>query len=121
MEAEAQFGEWHEYVLSPSDVLQIKLPWNKEFQIPETGMTVAEALQLEEVVKWTAPAYPESHVLLSVRPVIGAVEYQKMTCFDGRLIHMDGIHRLLAWAKSGKPEVKAFVAGNYRLVRRTLD
>jgi hypothetical protein len=110
--AERQFsGEWYEGTLSPSAVLEIKLPWNVEFEIPRSGLTVAEALMLPRVLNWQPRVYSDSHVLLSVAPVIGIAEYDGMQAFKGRLIHLDGLHRLLAWAKVRKPEVKMFVAG----------
>jgi hypothetical protein len=70
-EANAQFkGEWYEYELSSADVLNIKLPWNKEFMIPEEGMAVQEALHLPLVKAWIAggdcPEYSRStHVWLA--------------------------------------------------------
>ena len=119
--AEKQFsGEWYEGTLSPSEVLEIKLPWNIEFEIPESGLTVAEALMLPRVLTWQPRLYSESHVLLSVLPLIGIAEYDKMRAFEGRLIHLDGLHRLLAWAKVRKTEVKMFVAGNCRPVETRL-
>lgn len=103
--AERQFsGEWYEGTLSPSDMLEIKLPWNIEFNIPEAGLTVADALKLPKVLSWQAPPYSESHVLLSTLPVIGIAEYEKMRVFEGRLIHLDGLHRLWPGRKSERPK-----------------
>jgi hypothetical protein len=45
-EANSQFGEWNEFELSHTDLLDVKLHWNTGFEIPKEGMTVAEALQL---------------------------------------------------------------------------
>ena len=111
-EAQAQSGEWYECVLSIADALEVKLPWNKEFDIPKSGLTVAEALSLPKVLGWQAPNYLDSHVFLSVFPIVGAVEYREIRESEGRLIHFDGLHRLLAWAKLGKSEIRAIVAGN---------
>jgi hypothetical protein len=46
-EANLQFsGQWNEFELSHSELLDVRLLWNIEFNIPQEGMTVAEALKL---------------------------------------------------------------------------
>jgi hypothetical protein len=117
-EANAQFnGEWYEYELSSADMLNIKLPWNKEFMIPEKGMAVQEALQLPLVKAWIAggdcPNYPRStHVWLASKILLitSAQEYKLMKNHDRHLINLDGVHRLLVWAHLNLT-ISAFIAG----------
>lgn len=117
-EANAQFnGEWYEYVLSHSDALSIKLPWNTRFLIPEEGMTVHEALQLPRVKDWLAErgdaVYPpHTHVWLASKVLINtsSKEQKLMKNHEGHLIHLDGLHRLLSWANS-KQKILAYIAG----------
>lgn len=117
-EADTHFsGEWYEYRLSLAEILDIKLPWHKyTYQTPEDGPTVAEALQILSVQKWVAeaaPNYPESHILLSAGPFkTDATEYRRMKNHEGRLIMLDGQHRLVTWAKAEKHSFLAFIAGN---------
>jgi hypothetical protein len=116
-EANAHFsGEWYEYRLSRAEILNIKLPWHRHtYQTPKEGSTVAEAVQIPSVQKWIAekaPNYPESHVLLSAGPFKSdAEEYSLMKNHEGRLIMLDGQHRLVTWAKAEKQSFLAFIAG----------
>ena len=101
-EANSQFGEWNEFELSLTELLDVKLHWNTGFGIPEEGMTVAEALKLHSVRSWIAMGenrvYQESHIWLASEPLknTSAVEYGLLKNYEGRLITLDGIHRLLA-------------------------
>lgn len=119
-EANSQFGEWNEFELSHTELLDVKLHWNIEFGIPHEGMTVAEALQLHSVRSWIAKGenkvYPESHIWLASEPLrnSSAVEYGYLKNYEGHLITLDGIHRLLAWADFGKQATLAFIAGKYK-------
>lgn len=116
-EANSQFGEWNEFELSHTELLDVKLLWNKEFGIPKEGMTVAEALQLHAVQNWIAigknEVFPESHIWLASEPLkySSAVEYGHLENYEGHLIPLDGLHRLLAWADFGKQTALAFIAG----------
>ncbi len=116
-EANAHFsGEWYEYRLSYTEILDIKLPWHKyTYLTPEEGLTVAEALQIPSVQKWIAekaPNYPESHILLSAGPFkTDATEYCRMKNHESRLITLDGQHRLVTWAKAEQQTFLAFIAG----------
>ena len=117
-EANAQFNEqWCECELTPADVLRVKLPWNNEFEIPKEGMLVEAALKLSRVKTWidegSYAIYPHNtHVVLASRVLVNtsSVEQQFMRDHDGYLIHLDGLHRLLAWAHL-KFNVLAFLAG----------
>jgi hypothetical protein len=118
-EANAHFaGECYEYRLSYAKILDIKLPWHKDkdtYQTPEDGLIVAEALQIPSVQKRVAekaPNYPESRILLAAGPFkTDAIEFHLMKNHDGRLIMLDGQHRLVTWAKAGKQSFLAFIAG----------
>jgi hypothetical protein len=118
-EANLQFGEWNEYELSSIEILDVKLHWNKQFGVPEEGMTVAEALQMRAVQDWIARGghkdLPNSHIWLAAKVLVNssAPEYRLLKDHEGHLITLDGIHRLLAWASSGKEPVLAFIAGNF--------
>lgn len=118
-EANLQFGEWNEVELSQAEILNVRLIWNKEFCIPQEGMTVAEALQLDTVKRWTVEGkggvFPESHIWLAREPLknTSAVEYGFLRNYEGHLIPLDGLHRLLAWAGFGKQTTRAFLAGKY--------
>lgn len=116
-EANLQFGQWNEVELSHAEVLDVMLHWNKCFDVPKEGMTVAQALELPLVRAWVAEGkskiYPESHVWLATEPLRNttAEEYGLLKNYQGKLITLDGIHRLLAWADSGKQATRAFIAG----------
>jgi hypothetical protein len=116
-EANSFLGEWNEFELSHPELLDVKLHWNDQFDIPKDGMTVAEALQLPRVRSWIAKGehkiYPESHIWLATKPLKhnSAAEYGFLKNYEGRLITLDGIHRLLAWAGLGKETTLAFIAG----------
>jgi hypothetical protein len=116
-EANSQFGAWSEFEPSHKELLDVKLIWNKEFGIPQEGMTVTEALQLHTVRSWIAAGkdkvFPDSHIWLASEPLknTSAVEYGLLKNHQGKLITLDGIHRLLAWAGLGKQTTLAFIAG----------
>lgn len=116
-EANTQFGEWNEFELSNTDLLEVKLIWNKELGIPEEGMTVAEALQLQSVRNWISmgknKVFPESHIWLASEPLKNSStpEYGLLKNYEGRLISLDGLHRMVAWADFGKQATLAFISG----------
>jgi len=119
-EANSQFGQWNEVELSHADLLDVKLHWNKDFGIPEEGKTVAEALRLGSAQNWIAEhksiVYPESsHVWLASELLkSSAVEYRLLRNYEGHLITLDGIHRLMVWADLGKETTLAFIAGKVK-------
>jgi hypothetical protein len=117
-EANSQFGDWNEIELSHTDLLAVKLHWHikgDDFGIPEEGMTVAEALRLDDVQNWiaTGKVYAESHIWLASEILrnTSAKEYKLLKNYDGHLILLDGLHRVLAWAALGKQSTFAFIAG----------
>ena len=115
--ANLQFGEWNEYELSHAELLDIRLIWNKEFGIPQEGMTVVEAIQLKAVQDWIAQGRGKdlpvhSHIWLACSPLLnGPCEHKLIRGYDGHLVVLDGIHRIVAWASAGKESVLAFIAG----------
>lgn len=118
-EANSQFGEWNEFELSHAEILDVKLIWNIQLGIPKEGMTVAGALQLDAVQSWIATDknknFPESHIWLASEPLrnSSAEEYGHLKNYEGHLVPLDGLHRLLAWAGFGKQASLAFIAGKY--------
>ncbi|MFZ0980807.1 MAG: DUF6309 family protein [Candidatus Acidiferrales bacterium] len=115
-EANQQLKEWNEVLLSHDDLLDVKLHWNDDFGIPREGMTVSEALNLPLFLRWISEGkhkvLPDSHVWLATEPLRpGPEEHKLLKNYEGRLVTLDGIHRLLAWAASGKEVIRAYVAG----------
>ncbi|MFD4833883.1 DUF6309 family protein [Streptomyces uncialis] len=125
-------GLWHKVLLDRAELLSVVLPWHvgeygEVELIPPTGLTVAGAADrlraLDSSYARTNPACarkleyqsgsPRQPVFLSTRTVPGA-DYDEMTAREG-LIHLDGLHRMLAWERSGAGTsgagVPAYVAG----------
>ncbi|MFF0449613.1 DUF6309 family protein [Streptomyces sp. NPDC004609] len=125
-------GRWHRVRLEGTEVLGIVLPWHlgedgEVELIPKTGLTVAEAAArltalgtsyavtnprcgLKLARQTGAPPRP---LFLSTRAVPGE-DYDALTTREG-LIHLDGLHRMLAWQQAGLLApgrwVTAYVAG----------
>ncbi|GAA2350810.1 DUF6309 family protein [Streptomyces sp. XM4011] len=127
-------GRWHRVLLHGPEVLEVVLPWHLgEYGtvelIPPTGLTLERAAarlaalgdsygetnpvcaaKLAHHRRSTAPAQP---LFLSTRAVPGE-DYAALTVRQG-LIHLDGLHRMLAWRHSGRLApgrwVEAYVAG----------
>ncbi|MCX4967602.1 DUF6309 family protein [Streptomyces sp. NBC_00654] len=125
-------GRWHEVLLEGTEVLDVVLPWHLGEDgdvelIPRTGLTVAAAASRLAAL---GPSYartnplcglklarqihaPPRALFLSTGAVPGA-DYEELTVREG-LIHLDGLHRMLAWQRAGQLVpgrwVKAYVAG----------
>ncbi|MGW6421633.1 DUF6309 family protein [Nocardia sp. NPDC055053] len=132
---DAVSGRWSRVLLSRADLVAVMLPWHlsegggREL-VPRTGLTVAQAaarLRAEHgemaaanpVCTGLITALAESPfttVFLSTRPVDHS-DYSDLRTRDG-LIHLDGLHRMLAWELAGRlPEgelIEGFVAGDVR-------
>jgi len=133
-------GKWVYVRLSRKDVLDIMLPWHASEGgaielVPETevGLTVdgaAMKVRLTDNYKSKSPKCWRkiqyfidkgySPVFLSVGIPSNADEYRNMPEPEGRFIHLDGLHRLIAWAVGGsfKPvsylfsrKLTAYIAG----------
>ncbi|MGA8274526.1 MAG: DUF6309 family protein [Candidatus Sulfotelmatobacter sp.] len=120
IQADKKFGaEWALVSLDSEDVLNIMLPHHiseggKVGLIPRTGMTVfAAAKKIQDMsidayrsanpVCWGKIDYWNGRqltpVFLSVTPVEHD-DYAGFIDYHGHLIHIDGLHRLIAWSLS---------------------
>jgi hypothetical protein len=144
IQADKKFGsEWALVTLDTEHILKIMLPHHiseggKVGLIPRSGMTVlAAAKKIQDMsldayrsanpVCWGKIDYWNGRqltpVFLSVNPVEHD-DYAGFIDYHGHLIHMDGLHRLIAWSfsQSGRAErarvgqgeqLSAYVAGPY--------
>ncbi|MFI7287714.1 DUF6309 family protein [Streptomyces anulatus] len=125
-------GRWHRVLLEGPEVLDVVLPWHLGEDgdvelIPPTGLTVAAAAARLAALDATythsnplcafklarqtrAPARP---LYLSTR-AMPTRDYAALTVREG-LVHLDGLHRMLAWHRGGLLApgrwVEAYVAG----------
>ncbi|MEU3019051.1 DUF6309 family protein [Nocardiopsis sp. NPDC007018] len=130
--ADQLLGTWHRVLLSREEVLGVVLPWHLSegggrVLVPRSGRTVGEAADLvrEGGARMAAAnpvcsdklalfrEAPLTPVYLSTVPVPHP-DYSDLETRTG-LIHLDGLHRTVAWALSDRlPEderTEAFVAG----------
>jgi uncharacterized protein DUF6309 len=124
--ANKQFGSWFRVILSTEDIQGIMLPPHIDggFElISVSGSTVSDVVRRVDVLP---PAHrcrrrieemssgPLSAVFLSAAPVIDSAftDYRDLVDrgFKG-LTHLDGLHRLIAWARSGRSDITGYVAG----------
>ncbi|MFH8613603.1 DUF6309 family protein [Streptomyces sp. NPDC017979] len=129
--AQLALGGWQHVALDRAEVLDVVLPWHmgeygEHELIPPAGMTVAAAAarlrELGEPYLRGNPRCaaklahheraPMGPVYLSTRPVPGP-DYERLEAVAG-LIHLDGLHRLLAWERAGRLDgdvaVEAYLA-----------
>ena len=124
--ANQQFGSWFRVILSSEDIQGIMLPPHIHggFElIPVSGSTVADAVPRVDLLP---PAHscgrrieemsrgPLSAVFLSAAPLVepAYTDYRDLVHRGCKgLTHLDGLHRLIAWARSGRSDVTAYVAG----------
>ncbi|MFJ8229033.1 DUF6309 family protein [Streptomyces sp. NPDC094448] len=117
--AQLELGHWHHVRLDRVEVLDVVLPWHTgeygetELIAPE-GTTVAAAVaRLRALGQSYGRGNPDcaarlahhaeapmTPVYLSARAVPGP-DYERLAVREG-LIHLDGLHRLLAWELSGR-------------------
>lgn len=130
--ADEMLGTWVRVLLTREEVLGITLPWHLSegggfALVPKTGTTVGEAAELvrsdPEAMKRENPVCaekldlfrrsPHSPIYLSTSP-IPHPDYADLRVRSG-LIHLDGLHRSVAWALSDRlapgERTEAFVAG----------
>ncbi|MEU5977254.1 DUF6309 family protein [Streptomyces sp. NPDC047315] len=130
-QAQLVLGRWQRVVLDRSEVLDVVLPWHmgeygEHELIPPAGMTVGSATtrlrELDEAYLNGNPRCaaklehharaPMSPLYLSTRPVPGP-DYERLEAVEG-LIHLDGLHRMLAWERAGRLDgdvaVEAYLA-----------
>jgi Family of unknown function (DUF6309) len=130
--ADATFGTWSTIRLSRADIRSVLLPWHlsegggREL-VPRTGLTVGQAADLLRAheAEFTAAnpvcsakltrfhTSPFTSIYLTTRPVPHD-HYADLPTGDG-LVHLDGLHRLLAWELAGRlpsrEELTAYIAG----------
>lgn len=125
-------GRWHRILLEGPEVRAVVLPWHlgedgEVELIPRTGMSVGEAADRLTMLgasysrtnplcafklgrQCTATRLP---LFLSTRPAPGP-DYASLAVREG-LIHLDGLHRMIAWARAGQlvsgSWFEAYVAG----------
>ncbi|MFF0415685.1 DUF6309 family protein [Kitasatospora sp. NPDC004745] len=130
-------GGWWRVRLSRADVLGVVLPWHlseggERELVPRSGLTVGEAAERIRaggadwsganpvcaaklrLLRWS----PFTPVYLSTGPV-DHTDYTDLLVREG-LIHIDGLHRMLAWELAGRLPGRArldgYLAGDPLLV-----
>lgn len=125
-------GTWHRVALDREDVLATVLPWHTgeggdRVLVDPAGTTVAEAVAslsswegryaasnpvCSGKLDWHAAADP-TPLFLSTR-ALDHPFYARLEHKDA-LTHLDGLHRMLAWALAGRlpdePRLEAYLAG----------
>lgn len=124
--ADKELDHWVRAILDFDDILNIMLPYHNHrayLLVPQSGSTVSEAI---EKLKSLPPEgccpnkidyfsnKPSSLIFLSMKPISHG-DYAGLVArgYEG-LTHLDGLHRLVAWGRSGISEVAAYVAGRTR-------
>ncbi|MFI1013219.1 DUF6309 family protein [Streptomyces sp. NPDC020965] len=125
-------GRWHRVLLEGPEVHGVVLPWHlgedgEVELVPRTGLTVrAAAARLAALGDAYATSNPvcarklahqgraePTAVFLSTRAV-GGEDYEGLSVREG-LIHLDGLHRMLAWEQTRRLApgrlLQAYVAG----------
>jgi hypothetical protein len=124
--ANRQFGDWFTVALYLDDILGVMLPPHRHDAldlIPQSGLLVSDVFRKIELDQQSHDCSrrieklsrePASTVFLSAAP-LDDPEYSDYRELVGRryrgLTHLDGLHRLIAWARSDRSEVVAYVAG----------
>ncbi|MFD5464247.1 DUF6309 family protein [Kitasatospora sp. NPDC127059] len=126
-------GGWWRIRLTRADVLGVVLPWHLSEGgdlelVPRTGLTVADAAERVRTggVDWAAAnpvcsaklrllrRAPFSALYLATAPV-DHPDYAGLAV-GHRLIHVDGLHRMLAWELAGRlteqTELEGYLAGD---------
>ncbi|MFD0350566.1 DUF6309 family protein [Kitasatospora aburaviensis] len=131
--ADRLLGRWQAVLLSRADVLGVVLPWHTGEGggyelVPPTGLTVGQTaarLRARPAAVYGANPVcaaklsflarsPLTPVYLSTRPVPHSDYAAVRAC--GALVHVDGLHRMLAWELAGclprEEALVAFLAGD---------
>jgi Family of unknown function (DUF6309) len=131
--AEQQFGHWARVILNTQDILGIMLPHHTRCGpevVPVSCSTVSEAMERLKSLPSDNPcnnsdnpcnnkvenlsSRPPSLIFLSAAPINHPEypEYQPLVKRNYKgLTHLDGLHRLIAWGRSGTSGIVAYVAG----------
>ncbi|MFD8009531.1 DUF6309 family protein [Streptomyces sp. NPDC058955] len=131
--ADETFGSWSTVRLSRADIRSVLLPWHlsegggREL-VPPTGLTVGQAADLLRAHETEFAAAnpvctgkltrfrtaPITSIYLTTRPVPHE-HYAGLPQGTG-LVHLDGLHRLLAWELAGRlsprEDLLAYLAGD---------
>ncbi len=123
--ANTQFGGWAKVILSPDDLGNIMLPHHHHgvTLVSPSGASVSETLKrldrldpfsecCRRIQQFSGPQ--TSAIFLSVAPINDSRYGDYKGLIDLRyrgLTHLDGLHRLVAWALENKRTVPAYVAG----------
>lgn len=132
---------WQMVELELDEVLNIMLPWHKgenyrsseeEDLIPQRGMTVENAIKrfrnLSDYSKTNSTCFNKiqsskqmefKFIHLSIAPMLSENDYKNILDYKAKLVHLDGLHRLIGWGLAGKydqekyanDKLQAFVAG----------
>ncbi|MRH93579.1 hypothetical protein GFY24_40365 [Nocardia sp. SYP-A9097] len=130
LRAQKLSGTWSRVRLDRSEVLAVVLPWHLsegggQPLVPRTGLTVGQAAErirsggaemaranpvCSAKLEWLSAA-PMTPVYVSTRPVAHS-DYADLAVDTG-LIHVDGLHRMIAWELSGRLDAgaEAYLAG----------
>lgn len=123
--ANTQFCDWTKVLLFPDDLGNIMLPRHDHgvSLVPPFGSSVSEALKKLDHLDHSSECYRHiqqfsdprtSAIFLSVAPINDPhyPDYKELVDrgYQG-LTHLDGLHRLIAWALENKRTVPAYVAG----------
>lgn len=130
--ADALLGEWSRVLVGPRHLRGVVLPWHESeggdiALVPKTGLRVADAARRlgamrsdysrKSPVCWRKlerlAAAPPTSIFLSTRAIAGE-DYADLSIKEG-LIHLDGLHRMIAWALDERLSehalVEAYIAG----------
>ncbi len=130
--ANQKFGRWLHAVIPKSDIGEVIVPFHNRGGAaitPESGTTLEEAFrnfkanrQMLEVRNALFCKNFEFHksdiirngiraVYLSQEPLLTGPSYSQLGAYQGRITHLDGFHRLMAWMDLPKPDrVECYIA-----------
>lgn len=135
--ANKQFqGQWALVYLGKRQIGNIVLPWHlgeggRVELVPKQGATLRKVLKKFDNLKfyqeykksnpicWRKIIYLKKQrptpLFLTTVPLEKKLSYNDLIVQDNQLVHLDGLHRLLAWGLSnrikGYGEIKAYIAG----------
>lgn len=123
-------GTWTRVRLDRSEVLEVVLPWHLsegggQPLVPRSGLTVGQAAErirsggaemalanpvCSAKLEWLGAA-PMTPVYVSTHPVVHS-DYADLE-LDTGLVHVDGLHRMIAWELGGRLDAgaEAYLAG----------
>jgi len=127
--ANNQFRTWTRGILHPRELGEIMLPRHNHGSnlVPNVGASVSQTLKRLDAVDRSSECYKrieqmwdpgDSAIFLSVAPILPTINDSHYMDYIGLvrrghlgLTHLDGLHRLIAWAIEDKRSVLAYIAG----------